>query len=159
MPSKNKKEQMMEDIDLNKYRNYNIVIPVVALLFIKNGKILILDRGPGTNLYSGWSTLPGGRIEKNELVPHEAAIREGGEETGLEITEANLLEVLTFPPDIPNNKPIPTHVHFFTMGFKGRIKISNEERGKISRIRWLTKDQALNTKLTDWSRYAITRYM
>jgi len=146
----------MKEIDLSKYY---VVVPVVTLLFIRDGKVLILDRGRDCSLYSGWTEMPGGQVERHELDPHQTALRESKEETGLEIVSATLLEVLTFPPDLVNNKRISTHIHLFRMEFTGNVNIRKEENEKIARARWLTKNEALNTKLVEWSRHAITRYM
>ena len=65
----------MGEIDLNKYRQYNLVVPVVSLLFIRDGKVLILERGNPNAPYVGWFELPGGKIEKHELEPKTAALR------------------------------------------------------------------------------------
>ena len=80
------------------------------------------------------------------------------EETNLEILDAIWLEGRGFAPDLKNNKPFTTWAHLYKMIFKGHIGIRLEETGIIKSQRWLTKDQALNEKLTDWSRYTITEY-
>ncbi len=64
-----------------------------------------------------------------------------------------------FPPDPLNKKPLATWMHLYRAVFKGNIKILQKESVNIKSQEWLTKDQALDRKLVDWSRYAITRYM
>jgi hypothetical protein len=45
------------------------------------------------------------------------------------------------------------------MIFRGEVGIRPEERTKIKSQNWTTKHQALDKKLTEWSRYAIERYV
>jgi ADP-ribose pyrophosphatase YjhB (NUDIX family) len=93
--------------DLSKY---HLVMPVVTMLFIRNGKVLILERGNPDGLYYGWFELPGGKVKEYELNPMEAALRE---ETLLRISEAVYLETRGFLPDPKNNKPITTWAHIY----------------------------------------------
>ena len=55
----------------------------VRALIIREGKILMLQRGPAISLPDHWC-LPGGRIDEDES-PEAACVREVREETGLEI--------------------------------------------------------------------------
>lgn len=55
----------------------------VRALIIRNGKVLMLQRGPEISLPDYWC-LPGGRIDPEES-PERACVREVKEETGLSI--------------------------------------------------------------------------
>lgn len=55
----------------------------VRALIIREGKVLMLQRGPQISLPDHWC-LPGGRIDESES-PEAACLREVREETGLEI--------------------------------------------------------------------------
>lgn len=62
-------------------RNTNI--PASYLVFIKNGKILLLQR-KNTGFMDGWYSFIAGHVDKGESFT-QAAIREAREEAGLEL--------------------------------------------------------------------------
>src|SRR5215213_679526 len=61
----------------------------VAVLIIRDGRILLGKRGPGSREPGKWS-FPAGFVERGERV-ERAAAREAREETGLDITVGNLI--------------------------------------------------------------------
>ena len=61
----------------------------VAVLILRDGRILLGKRGPGTREPGKWS-FPAGFVERGERV-ESAAAREAREETGLDVTIGNLI--------------------------------------------------------------------
>lgn len=68
----------------------------VGAVVVDNGALLMVRRGhePAKGLW----TIPGGRLEKNELL-EDAVVREVAEETGLQITVSELLGIFEVPGD------------------------------------------------------------
>lgn len=67
-----------------------------TLLYLEHqGKVLMLHREKADE-HQGLYLAPGGKLEPNEA-PHEAAVREFHEETGLQILNPRLKAVLSFP--------------------------------------------------------------
>ena len=112
-----------------------------------HGKVLLLKQEK-----SKYWLLPGGHIDDNEL-PHEAAIREVKEETGLDI------ELLQKPDEkartaIATPLPCPHHAQLLPCRDKkdvslyytarvigGELKIDSESK----EAKWFTKEEILNT--------------
>ena len=64
------------------------------MLVIKDGKVLLVKRSDDLADFPGWYILPGGKQERNET-PKETAIRETFEETGIQISDADLKVIAT----------------------------------------------------------------
>jgi ADP-ribose pyrophosphatase YjhB (NUDIX family) len=90
------------------------------------GRILVVRT---TYLGPGWS-LPGGRVEREET-PHEAAVRETREETGIEVTVDRLVLVDVHPH---------RNVSFV---FSGRAVggTLDPQFGEIAEVGWLTREE------------------
>ena len=58
------------------------VTPIVYMIIIRDGQILLLERGRGR--YEGYHSLPAGYIDKGETA-HQTAVRESLEELGIEV--------------------------------------------------------------------------
>lgn len=71
------------------------IVPTVAVLVIKNGRVLLVRHTEEAGHLTGVYGLPSGRIDKDES-EKEAALRELSEETGLISSEGDLVE-------FPNN--------------------------------------------------------
>ncbi|MBI2031955.1 MAG: NUDIX hydrolase [Candidatus Levybacteria bacterium] len=105
------------------------IIPSVAVLIIKNGKVLLVKHTEKAGHLTGIYGLPGGRLDLGED-EIEAAKRELEEETGLQTTIDNLLD---FPgnlyiTDLERKDGIKTYSWrvFFCRVFKGEIKKAEE---------------------------------
>ncbi|EKD86642.1 MAG: NUDIX hydrolase [uncultured bacterium] len=61
------------------------VTPIVYMIFIRNGSILLLERGRGK--YDGYHSLPAGHMDKGETA-QQTAVRESREELGIEVDPA-----------------------------------------------------------------------
>ncbi len=113
---------------------------------IKEGKVLLLEHKKPTK----WLP-PGGHVEKNET-PHEAALREVLEETGLvvEIIEQENIKVdfanatsvprpyLCLLENIPSHKDTPAHQH---IDFIYLAKPLQGDLLKDSSLRWFTLEE------------------
>lgn len=108
----------------------NDIIPTVAVLVFRNSEVLLVRHKEGASHLTGGYGLPSGRIEENEN-EKEAAIRELGEETGLEVAPENLTEY----PDNLYFASIPRKGGkvenfswrvFIVRQFSGRLKESSE---------------------------------
>jgi len=130
----------METYDFSRPIHYTATVFV-----IKNNKLLLLkqDKSP-------YWLLPGGHIEDDEL-PHEAAVREVKEETGLDI------ELLQEPDEKAKTKiatplPIPIAVqllpcrdkkdisfYFTAKVISGKLKIDSESK----KAKWFSKIELL----------------
>ncbi len=66
-------------------------IPAVAVLIIKDHKVLLVKHGEASGHINGVYGLPAGRLQKGET-EKASAVRELSEETGLVILEDDLIE-------------------------------------------------------------------
>jgi 8-oxo-dGTP pyrophosphatase MutT (NUDIX family) len=120
-----------------------------SLLIIQNGHLLLLFH----RKLKSWLP-PGGHVEANEL-PHEAALREAKEETGLEveiyleehlsIKEPNAISIprpyLCLLEDVPAYKDVPAHQHIDFV-FLGTPKPGSELVNlEGHEMRWFTFDE------------------
>lgn len=79
-------------------------------VWIQNGKILLVEKGPH-GVYAGKLDLPGGGIEFGES-PEETLIREWREEVGMHVTRYHSLKAHSVLITVPQNKNYPfTHFH------------------------------------------------
>lgn len=104
-----------------------LLIPAaVARIQDESGRILLLRRGDGENLWG----FPGGAIEPGESV-EEAVRREVREETGLEVDPVSLIGVYSDPAYIfryPNGDQVqPVSVLFDCRVLGGRLEPGQEE--------------------------------
>jgi len=132
----------METYDFSRQVHYTATVFV-----IHENKLLLLKQAK-----SPFWLLPGGHIEDNEL-PHEAAIREVLEETGLQV------ELLQKPDEkartsIATPLPVPIAVqllpcrdkkdisfYFTAKVISGELKIDSESK----QAKWFTLEEMLNT--------------
>jgi 8-oxo-dGTP pyrophosphatase MutT (NUDIX family) len=103
-----------------------IVSGASVIIFNAENKVLMLHRSDNDS----WC-FPGGALELGESL-REAAIREVFEETGLEVTELELMDVFS-GKDLYYKYPNGDEVYnvdavFITRQYKGELKINNESR-------------------------------
>jgi 8-oxo-dGTP pyrophosphatase MutT (NUDIX family) len=92
-------------------------------MFDSEGRVLLVREAYGRRRWS----LPGGRLEPGEL-PHEAAIREAHEETGLAITPVDIIGLYHFRGERMFD------VYAFRCDFEGDAAIV--DGGEISDLTW-----------------------
>jgi len=132
----------MENIDFSRPIHHTATVYV-----LDNGKLLLLKQER-----SKFWLLPGGHIEDTEL-PHEAAIREVLEETGLQVellqkADENARTSIVTPIPLPHHmKLLPCRdkkdLDFVFVGkvVGGELKIDSESK----QAKWFTKEEILNT--------------
>jgi len=91
----------------------------------------------------GWWDLPKGKIDKRET-PKQAAIREVGEETG--INGMKILQPLpvTYHIYYLKNKRILKKTYWFEMLYDGNEKLVPQTEEDITEARWLTREEIQN---------------
>lgn len=115
----------------NSRERFRSIIDVHVILHRDDGRILLLERGPG--LYgAGLLHLPSGHLEPGEPLHHGAA-RETAEETGV-VIEPTDLEIATLVHH--RQDPAHTRVGVFFVCRQWRGEPYNREPGKCTRLVW-----------------------
>lgn len=97
-------------------------VPGVGLIIEHEGKIVLIQRGG--KVHTGRWALPSGFIEANESV-EEAAVREGREETGLELELLEVFGVYSFPEGPPASGII---IFFRARAIGGELEAGDDAR-------------------------------
>jgi 8-oxo-dGTP diphosphatase len=119
------------------------------MFVLRDGKMLVLKRAGG--LGDGVWYLPGGVVDQGED-PHDAAVRETFEETGLRVRDPRLLRVWSYPAQ---NGLDAFHAAYVAEAPDGDVTLSVEH----SAYRWLTPDEyverycaeRLEAELPEWA--------
>lgn len=118
---------------------YRTIVDAMLIL-VRDGRILLAERR-GTGYADGMWNLPSGKLEAGETISH-AAVREGREEIGVHIDEADLRFVnLTHYRNHLGDARLG--VFFEAQRWKGEPY--NAEPDKCSRIAWWPLDQIPDT--------------
>lgn len=108
----------------------------VGTIVLSGLDVLLLRRSPG-HLFPGFWCPPGGRCEYGET-PHDAAIREVGEEAGLVINPQHLVYAgYSTTRGAEDGLQWVTHVYTATL-WSG--KVHNAEPARHDQIRWFKLD-------------------
>ena len=96
-----------------------------AIVFDKEGRVLLVREGYGRHRWS----LPGGRMEEAEL-PHETAVREAREETGLDVWPIDIVGLYRFHGEREFD------VYAFRCGADGADGAAAADGNEIAEIAW-----------------------
>jgi len=125
-------------------------------------RIMLLSRTFPVPGQSYWAT-PGGGLENNESY-EQAALRELLEETGLERhSPGESVASRTFPVMLPNGETVLAEERFFLI-YTDKAEIdcsrwSRNEQEVISRHRWWTKEELIQTDETVFPRDIILKIL
>ena len=72
-------------------RSVSAPVIVAAAVIVREGRVLLTQRRPGTHLAGAWE-FPGGKVEPAEA-PEDALVRECREECGIEVLPTDILDV------------------------------------------------------------------
>ncbi len=122
---------------------------VTAGVVVRNGRVLVARRKPGSHLEGLWE-FPGGKLEPNES-PEESLARELREELGVEIQVERILEVvfhrypeknvllLFYSCRLIRGEPRPLDV----------AELAWVSRSELPNLDWVPADVAFARKLAD----------
>lgn len=115
-----------------------------VLVYIEQNHQVLMIHRKKQDEHQGFWLAPGGKIERNES-PYEAAQREVEEETGLQVQELKLKQVLSFPDqgESPFGDEWMVFV-FYTQQIKGTLSDTCPE----GLLQWIDRDQL--TSLPMW---------
>ena len=126
-----------------------IQLPSVSVLVVDDHARLLLVRHAGSP--DGWA-VPGGAVDVGES-PAQAAIREIREETGIQISEPRLLDVLG-GADYEVTYPNGDRVAYVTAVYQAGIKDGTPapDHDEISELGWFTPPQLPGVELNRFAR-------
>jgi 8-oxo-dGTP diphosphatase len=113
----------------------NRTVDAAVVLVVHEGRALVLRRRPDDRSFASMWCLPGGRIELGEA-PHQAAVRETEEETGLRIEVRQSLGARAIHLA---ERQLIFHIHrFVARTAHAAVRLSDEHVD----ARWIDRDEA-----------------
>lgn len=122
--------------------DFNADIKVVSCLVEFEGKILLLHRHNDKSQGGKWG-IPAGKVDREDKDKKFAIIRELKEETGLIVSEDDLVFCKTFYVVYPDKKYL---YHYHNLKLKNPVNIVIENKEHQNYI-WVTPQEALNMNL------------
>ncbi len=126
---------MEKEKELNNFAK--TILTVKAVIINDDNEILLLKRSKKSRNSGKWD-LPGGTLEKGELI-EEALKREILEETGLEVEVDDILGTAEFVKEAKQFKDEKRGLRFLAYCKDEEVKISDEHQ----KFRWFSFDEAL----------------
>lgn len=123
-------------VHINQIETPDIIYVAKAALFNESGELLLLRRASGDAIRPGELDIPGGSIDEGEN-PEQAVIREIEEETGLKVSEEDIMLGYTETSD-REDKVIVRFLFIGRASLLQQITLSHEHQGYA----WLPFDQA-----------------
>jgi len=120
------------------FLHYQNPAPCTVLLFHKDNKVLLAKRA--VDPQKGYWDVPGGFIENGETA-EESAIREGKEETNLDI---RIIKYLGSYPDIYGNTLLPTLVFIYQVEEKNNDYQQMKAQDDVAELKWFELDNLPN---------------
>jgi 8-oxo-dGTP diphosphatase len=119
--------------------------PVVGVgaVVIRNGKIVLIKRG--NEPAKGKWTIPGGLVELAES-PEQAVVREGKEETGLDVGNPTLVDVVS---NVDYDEQGKVKYHYVIIEYLVHVKAGNAEAASdAAELRWVPLTEVEKLDLT-----------
>ncbi len=126
-----------------------VLLPSVSVIVVDDHARLLLVRHTANR--DGWA-VPGGAVDIGES-PAQAAVREIREETGLQISQLRLLNVLggtDYEVTYPNGDRVAYVTAVFQAGIADGIPVPDQE--EISELAWFTPPQLSSADLNRFTR-------
>jgi ADP-ribose pyrophosphatase YjhB (NUDIX family) len=126
-----------------------VLLPSVSVLVVDDHARLLLVRHAGDR--DGWA-VPGGAVDIGES-PAQAAVREICEETGVQISQLRLLDVLggvEYEVTYPNGDRVAYVTAVYQAGIAGGMPAPDLE--EISELAWFTPPQLPSVDLNRFTR-------
>jgi 8-oxo-dGTP diphosphatase len=126
----------------------------LAVLTIRSGLLCALLVERGEHPYRGWWALPGGHVQHGSESVEEAAVRELGEETGIQVSAAGLhLEQLRTYADPRRDPRIAVGLHVASVAYVALTADLPEPEGGSDAVRarwWPVNDLDLVAQRERW---------
>jgi 8-oxo-dGTP pyrophosphatase MutT (NUDIX family) len=120
--------------------SFNFTVPIFPhVVFLKENKVLLLQRAPTSKIFAGYWHLPTGKIEEGES-PLQAAIREAKEEVGLLVSPTLGAVVYNRNPCFLDKQTMWEELCLFFIAPVGEVEPINIEPEKHDQMKWFNLD-------------------
>lgn len=112
----------------------------LAAIIVKNGKILLGERGEDVETFKNHYAFPGGRMDYGEESPRVGLAREVFEETNLEVNPNDFIFIREVSEFFPEEKKHYITLVYLTFYFEGKL-LNKEGEGKCKGWKWVSPDK------------------
>jgi 8-oxo-dGTP diphosphatase len=127
-------------------------IILAGVVFNKQGKLLILQRSEGEDVYPGMWELPSGKREFFES-SYDTLTREIKEEAGLNIEVIQPCSVFEYKIEKPNEIRDSTQISLIAISNTSEVRLSEEHQSYA----WISKDEIDKYDMSDETRKVIRK--